>query len=132
MTFPTSIFNLPPSLFQFSFFSSQFSPFFHFFLASFFPIRQQKFPSQKSLGGTLPPCPPPVTPLIQSMAEKHTFTLPTAVHNGTNSIHKRNLPILYYINTSVFLSNITSMDPLSTFGICINLLCSLGAAASSF
>ena len=59
-----SYFNFPPSLLQFSFFSSQFSPLFPFFLASFFPIRQQKFPGQKSLGGTLPPCPPPpVTPL---------------------------------------------------------------------
>ena len=38
-------------LLQFSFFSSQFSPLFPFFLASFFPIRQQKFPGQKSRGG---------------------------------------------------------------------------------
>ena len=37
-----------------------FPPLFPFFLASFFPIRQQKFPGQKSLGGTLPL---PVTPL---------------------------------------------------------------------
>ena len=51
-------------LLQFSFFSSQFSPLFPFFLACFFPVGQQKFPSQKSLmGGTLPPAPVPVTPL---------------------------------------------------------------------
>ena len=56
--------NFPPSLafpctILFPFFSSQFSPIFPFFL-----IRQQKFPGQKSLGGTLPPpCPPPVTSL---------------------------------------------------------------------
>ena len=47
--------------FQFSTFSPQFSPLFPFFLASFFPIRQQKFPGQKSLGGHS--APPPVTPL---------------------------------------------------------------------
>ena len=58
ITFPTSISNFPPPLLQFSFFSSQFSP---LFLASYFPIRQQKFPGQKSRGGgTLLP----VTPLI--------------------------------------------------------------------
>ena len=44
--------------FQFSTFSSQFSPLFPFFLASFFPIRQQKFPGQKSLGGHSAPLPP--------------------------------------------------------------------------
>ena len=41
-------------------FFSIFHPFSFFFLASFFPILQQKFPGQKSLGGTLPP---PVMPL---------------------------------------------------------------------
>ena len=58
--FPTStfIFKFPPSLFQFSFFSSPFSPFFRF-LASFFPIDQQKFPGQKSRGWALCPLPPP-------------------------------------------------------------------------
>ena len=71
VTFPTSISNFPPSLLQFSFFSCQFSSLFHFFLASFFPIRQQKFPDQNSRGGgggggrTLPPLPPlPVMPLL--------------------------------------------------------------------
>ena len=44
--------------FQFSTFSYQLSPLFHFFLTSFFPIRHHKFPGQKSLGGTLPPLPP--------------------------------------------------------------------------
>ena len=65
ITFPTSISNLPLSLLQFSFFSSRCSPLFPFFLASFSPISLHKFPGQKSLGGTLPPCPPPppVTPL---------------------------------------------------------------------
>ena len=43
-----------------------FHPFSLFILASFFPIRQQRFPGQKSLGGTLPPPrpAPPVTPLL--------------------------------------------------------------------
>ena len=50
--------NFPPSLLQFSFFSSQFSPFSP--LSPFFPVRQQKFPV-RSLWGAL--CPPPVTPL---------------------------------------------------------------------
>ena len=56
-TFPHSNFNFPPSLLQFSF-SSQFSPLFPFFLATFFPVGQQKFPGQKSLAGTLFPDPP--------------------------------------------------------------------------
>ena len=47
-TFPFTIFLL---------FFSIFTPF-PVFLASFSPIRQQKFPGQKSLGGTLPPAPP--------------------------------------------------------------------------
>ena len=60
-----SIFNLP--FYNFPSFLLQFSPFSTFFLASFFPVGQQKFPGQKSLGGTLSPAPtpppPPVTPL---------------------------------------------------------------------
>ena len=59
INFPTFILNFPSSLLQFCFFSSQLSPLFPFILAFFFPIRKQKFPGQKSLGGTLPPCPPP-------------------------------------------------------------------------
>ena len=42
----------------FHLFYSIFTPF-PFFLASFFPIRQQKFPGQKSLGGHSAPLPPP-------------------------------------------------------------------------
>ena len=38
-----------------------FTPF-PFFLASFFPLGQQKFLGQKSLGGTLHPAPPPPPP----------------------------------------------------------------------
>ena len=41
----------------FHLFFSIFTPFPFFSLASFFPIRQQKFPRQKSRGGALPPCP---------------------------------------------------------------------------
>ena len=63
VTFPPSIFNFPSSLLQFSFFSSQFSPIFPFFLPSFFLVGQQKFLGQKSLVGTLPPLPPHVTPI---------------------------------------------------------------------
>ena len=69
-TFPTSIFNFPPSLLQFSSFSSPFPPF-PFFLASFFPVGQQKFPGQKSQGHSAP-LPPPVTPLSTTHI-KHTF-----------------------------------------------------------
>ena len=59
ITFPSSIYNFPSSLIQFSFFSSQFLPLSHFSLPlfPFFPICKQKFPCQKSLGGTLPPAP---------------------------------------------------------------------------
>ena len=49
-----SIFNFPPFLLQVSFFSSQFSTLFPFFLASFFPLGRQKFPGQKSLRGSIP------------------------------------------------------------------------------
>ena len=63
---PFQIFHLPFYNFHnFPSFLLNFHPFSLFFLASFFPIRQQKFPGQKSLGSTLPPapCPLPVTPL---------------------------------------------------------------------
>ena len=56
MLFP-STFNFQPFFLRFSFFSVPFSL---FFLASLFPIGQQKFPGQKSWGGalcTLPPSP---------------------------------------------------------------------------
>ena len=72
---PFPIFKFP---LQFSFFSSQFLPLSPFFLAYFFPIRQQKFPGQKSLGGTLPPAPPPppVTPLLgQSLTMIDNFIM---------------------------------------------------------
>ena len=65
ITFPTPISNFPSSLLQFSFFSPQFSPLFPFFLASFFPICKHKFPGQKFLGGTLPPCPLPMPAHVQ-------------------------------------------------------------------
>ena len=42
---------------------SQYLPLFPFFLVSFFPIHQQKFPGQKSLGGHSSPFPQPVMPL---------------------------------------------------------------------
>ena len=59
VTFPPSIFNFPPSFLQFSFFSSPFSPLYPFFLTSFFPIGQQKFPGPEVCGGALcPPLPP--------------------------------------------------------------------------
>ena len=52
----SDVFLLPFQIFHL--FCSIFTPF-PFFLASFFPIRQQKFPGQKSLGGhSAPPCPP--------------------------------------------------------------------------
>ena len=50
---------VPPFLLQFSFFTSQSSPL-PFFPCLFFPVGQQKFPGQKSLGAL---CPPPVTTL---------------------------------------------------------------------
>ena len=57
--FPTSIYNFPPSLLQFSFFSSQFLPLFHFSLPLFSRYVSKKFPGQKSRGGgALCPLPP--------------------------------------------------------------------------
>ena len=47
VTFPPSNFNFKLSFLQFSFFSPQFSSLFPFFLTSFFPVGQQKFPGQK-------------------------------------------------------------------------------------
>ena len=67
ITFPTSISNFPPSLYNFPSFPLNFNPFFLFSLPLFSPIRQQKFPGQKSLGGTLPTCAPPVTPLQKGL-----------------------------------------------------------------
>ena len=55
VTFPPYIFNFPPYCFNFPYFS----PFSLDFLAPLFPVGQQKFQGQKSLGGTLPPAPPP-------------------------------------------------------------------------
>ena len=51
ITFPSSISNFPPSLLQFSFFSSQFSPLFLFFLASFFPDTSAKTSRSEVSGG---------------------------------------------------------------------------------
>ena len=51
VTFPPSIFNFPSSLLQFSFFSSQFSPLFPFFLASFFPGRSAQISRSQVSGG---------------------------------------------------------------------------------
>ena len=70
VTFPLSIFNFPPSLLHF--FLLLFS-IFPFFLASFFPVVQQKFPDQKSRGALCPlapPPPPPVTPLHQALVQR--------------------------------------------------------------
>ena len=48
-----------------------------FFLTFIFPIGQQQFPGQKS-GSTVPPCPPPVTPLT-----KNSYKLASTIcHNG--------------------------------------------------
>ena len=56
ITFPTSIFIFQrSSLFQFSFFSSQFSPLFPFFPCLFFPDTSAKISRSKVSGGTLPP-----------------------------------------------------------------------------
>ena len=51
---PFPIFHLP--FYNFPSFLLNFHPF-SLFPCLFFPIRQQNFPGQKSLGGTLPPCP---------------------------------------------------------------------------
>ena len=55
--FSTSSFisNFPPSLLQFPFFSSQFSPLFTFSLPLLSPIGQQKISQSEVSGGTLPP-----------------------------------------------------------------------------
>ena len=67
-------FSLPPSRLQFPFFSSPFPPF-SFLPCLFIPVGEQKFPGQKS-EGTLPPCPPPVTPL----SDAYHNTLKTKLH----------------------------------------------------
>ena len=73
----SSFCNLSSFHFQFSTFPfSLFLPFCSIFpclLASLFLVGQQKFPSQKSLGGTLPPCPLPVTPLGQSSSSDRKY-----------------------------------------------------------
>ena len=52
------LFLLTFSIFHLPFFNFPSFPHFHFFfLASLFPVGQQKFPGQKSLGDTLPPPP---------------------------------------------------------------------------
>ena len=58
-TFSSSSFHFQFSTFPFTIFLHFFSifPLFHFFLAAFFLIGQQKFPGHKSLGGTLHPLP---------------------------------------------------------------------------
>ena len=61
LTIPPSIFNFPPSLFRFSFFSAPFSLIFLQCLS--FPGRSEEIFPVRSLWGTLPPPPPPVTPL---------------------------------------------------------------------
>ena len=55
------IFNFPPSLFRFSFFSSPFPP--PLFLASLIQVGQQNFPAEKCQGPLCPPAPTTVTPL---------------------------------------------------------------------
>ena len=55
LTFPTSISNFPPSFLQFSLFSSQFSPFSLFFLASFFQYVSKNFPVRSLWGHSAPP-----------------------------------------------------------------------------
>ena len=55
VTFPLSIFNFPPSLLRFSFFSSPFS----LFSLPLFSVGQQKFPSEKCQGALCSPAPPP-------------------------------------------------------------------------
>ena len=67
--FPPSI-----SIFHLPFFNlHSFCSIFSFFLASLFPVGQQKFPDQKSLGGTLPFC-PPVMPLPFTWGQKFSDT----------------------------------------------------------
>ena len=66
IAFPTSVSNFSPSLLQFSFFSSQFSPPFPLFPLFFFPNTSAKISRSEVSGGAVcppPPPPPPVTPL---------------------------------------------------------------------
>ena len=57
----THFYNFSSFHFQFSTFPSVILNFHPFSVASFFPIRQQKFPGQKSLGALCPTsCPPPL------------------------------------------------------------------------
>ena len=69
ITFPTSISNFPPSLLQFSFFSSQFFAPFQFFSLPFFSRYVRKNFPVRSLWGALCPLPPTYTPLRASCTE---------------------------------------------------------------
>ena len=61
MVFSSFLELLPPSIFNFPPPFSNFPSFLHsiFSLPLFFPVGQQKFPDQKSLGALCPPAPPP-------------------------------------------------------------------------
>ena len=89
ITFPTSITIFPPFLLQISlisFFSSQFSPIFHSFpfsLAPFFPIRQQKFSSQK--GGAL--CHPPPTCYATGVNSPYPYAIFCAQSSGNPELN---------------------------------------------
>ena len=72
--FPPSIFNFPPSLLPFSFFSYPFSPF-SIFSFPLFPGRSVEISrSEVSGGGTLPPYPPSVTPQTLSSPSWNKLT----------------------------------------------------------
>ena len=63
--FPPSIFNFPPSLLQFFFFSSPFPPPpFSLFPSLFFPDRSAKIPRSEVSGRHSAPLRPPVMPLL--------------------------------------------------------------------
>ena len=74
VTFPPSIFIFHLPFYNFSSLLLNFHPFSLFSLPLFFPVGQQKFSGQKSLGGTLPPAPLPVMPLPM-VNEQHTLSL---------------------------------------------------------
>ena len=93
LTFPPSIFNFSKfSTFPFSIFFL-FCSIFAFSIASRFPVGQQKFPGQKSLGGHSAPAPPPppvtflakALPLGRLSAESYKWRVKCPLCNWRNN-----------------------------------------------
>ena len=101
--FPPSIFNFPPSLLQFFFFSFQFSPPFFFFPCLFFPSRSAEISQSEVWGGHSAPL--PVTPLTTAVFSKLFNSILSIVKTcyylpGVTVIISRQLPITTLLPTA--------------------------------